>query len=158
MMKFFTNRPLIIIDFSIFILITLIHYFSSYFIRQTDFDILFDFNIGKNCAEKSHIIFHIFCYKYKPYRRLLYNNYPKDCPLYDIGIGNKSYQNNAAFFIYLKFLLSIFFIFIIFLNIIIEIIRFGCCSNFEECIYWPLSFNWILNLSLMIFQFVSLIS
>ena len=121
----FYDTITIIKETSFIVLIALIHYISSFYIKETNYEILFDnfessplfdFNLGKSCSEKSHIIFHVleerkennnnkinidkinghyFCYKYKPYRRLLYNNqiikkeekcdkeYPKDCGIID---------------------------------------------------------------------------
>ena len=110
-MRDINNKTLNIIEYSVMVLIALIQFISIFFIKEVDFDIifdtlesspLFDFSIDTSCGTKSHITFHVwegkekeiengnsfkkvvvektnidkingyyFCYKYKPYKKLL---------------------------------------------------------------------------------------
>ena len=81
------NDRFVIVDYTIILIIAIVHFVFGFYIRKTDFQNifdsfesspLFDFSIGTTCDSNSHIIFHTWEGREEKYYYYKYGHYVSD--------------------------------------------------------------------------------
>ena len=87
------NDRFVIVDYTIILIIAIVHFVFGFYIRKTDFQNifdsfesspLFDFSIGTTCDSNSHIIFHTWEGREEKYYYYKYGRYVSDTRIVDV--------------------------------------------------------------------------